>query len=279
MGQSGSRSVVSTKATAAGRWIGGHLVALLVIVYLAFLVDVGIGLSLAGAPAAVRVLSGEALVAAVALGLVALIGWWREAGLTSVLRQPWWLLLLAGFLLLRYLLSLPFLIGHARWTLLPIVVPFVLLIGFAEETFFRGLVMWSLRLRGPLLVGGLSAFLFGCAHFTNLLGGQPLPNTIAQVISVSFFGVFLAAMRWRMHSLWPLVATHALYDFPVFITPLPPPPPLTTLQFLVIVIVPNLPFALIGAGVLAYDQFKARRSLDTVPAAPTSTHTSPASDS
>jgi membrane protease YdiL (CAAX protease family) len=80
--------------------------------------------------------------------------------------------------------------------LVAVVVP------FAEELFFRGMLHPLLRARmGPLAAILLNAALFAVAHVVQLL----IPGLFV-------VGLFLAYLRERSGSLWPCVAFHALQN-------------------------------------------------------------------
>ncbi len=80
-----------------------------------------------------------------------------------------------------------------------------------EEVTYRGLVLGVLASTGVrgAVVG--SAILFGLSHLVNAVAfGQPMPVTVAQVISNVAFGLSYGAVRMGVDTLWPLVALHAL---------------------------------------------------------------------
>jgi uncharacterized protein len=73
------------------------------------------------------------------------------------------------------------------------------LVPFAEELTFRGLLFHALRQRyGPALSIGLTSALFGAVHF--------LPGIAA---ATALLGVVMAIAVERTGSLWPAVAIHA----------------------------------------------------------------------
>ncbi|HEX6350623.1 MAG TPA: CPBP family intramembrane glutamic endopeptidase [Candidatus Dormibacteraeota bacterium] len=203
-------------------------------------------------------LAAEAVFALVALGGTALLGWWRESGLTDAWRRRPLLLLAAAPPALVWLVATPLLLtGHARWQLLPVLVPLVALVGFSEELSVRGLVLYGLRGLGPLGAGLAAAAVFGFLHFINLTA-RPLGPTSLQVVAAFQIGLLFAALRLRMGTLWPLIASHALFDLAVLLlAPLPHPKESWAFTLLGSLIVYS-PFGLTGLGLLLYDQLEGR---------------------
>ena len=84
------------------------------------------------------------------------------------------------------------------WTLVGLVVFGGLVVPFAEELFFRGVVYSALRRYGPVLATLASAALFGIAH------------GVSVVLVVAFLlGVVNAVLVERSGSIWPAVLAHA----------------------------------------------------------------------
>ena len=138
--------------------------------------------------------------------------WWKKAGYTAGIR---WadvpLLVLPGAVALLSLSS------GIRVTAPVTVLAFAaltLVVGFAEETWFRGLILTTLLPIGVLRATVISAFFFAAPHLLNSLGGTWDP-TFTMVDTVAAFGLGLtfAALRLRTGSIWPLVSIHALFDF------------------------------------------------------------------
>jgi len=89
-----------------------------------------------------------------------------------------------------------------------------LVIGFAEETFFRGLILQTLLPAGILKTVVLSALLFGLPHLFNAIGGvwDPL-FTLADTFAAFGIGVTFAALLVRTGTIWPLIILHAFVNF------------------------------------------------------------------
>ena len=96
------------------------------------------------------------------------------------------------------------------------VVAFVLLVGLAEETLFRGLVLQILLPEGVRTAVFGSALLFAGLHFLNALSGDGLGNFLFQAIFTFSLGVTFALLRLRTNTLLPLIALHASFDLITF---------------------------------------------------------------
>jgi membrane protease YdiL (CAAX protease family) len=141
---------------------------------------------------------------------VAVLGWWRETGLTRLGRPGAWPLLF-----LPLLAGLPFVLVGFNLSgdlVIPLIIVGTTLIALNEEVFFRGVLLEMLRPLGWRRAITITAALFGSAHALNLLSGANLPFTVLQVVATTAGGVTLAAIRVRTGSLWPLIVVHALLD-------------------------------------------------------------------
>jgi hypothetical protein len=138
--------------------------------------------------------------------------WWKKAGYTAGIR---WadvpLFVLPGAVAL---LSLS---GGIRVTGSVTVLAFAVLtlvVGFAEETWFRGLILTALLPLGILRAAVISAFFFAAPHLLNSLGGTwDLTFTMVDTVAAFGLGLTFAALRLRTESIWPLVGIHTLFDF------------------------------------------------------------------
>lgn len=149
------------------------------------------------------------LAALLALGLGA-FGLWRRAGfLHRPTRRGAALLGLPALLVLMPLVAG---IRPIDPALVALLVAGYALTGFAEEGFFRGVLLDLLRPLGPRRAAALSALLFGAAHLSNLLVRGNPPVILAQAVGAACFGFGYAALRQRTGALVPLVALHALTD-------------------------------------------------------------------
>lgn len=92
------------------------------------------------------------------------------------------------------------------------------LVGFAEETLFRGIVLRSLRTNGraEAWVMLISSLWFGFFHLTNIANGSSAATTIVQCVIASASGVVLYLFRrWRGLLVFGMVA-HGVWDISSF---------------------------------------------------------------
>jgi membrane protease YdiL (CAAX protease family) len=170
------------------------------------------------------------------VGLVALLGWWGKIRLTAPIAAGGqrYLLVLAALIAVPMLVTVllvpdPFAVPD--WTFLEgqelsaaavalmIVVGLALGAAISEEFLYRGVVLRSLESYGRVTAAVASSVLFGVAHLSLLAVGVSLTEVlvVAALSMVVFFG--LAAITFRIGTLWPLVVWHFLQDSgPAFLT-------------------------------------------------------------
>jgi membrane protease YdiL (CAAX protease family) len=190
--------------------------------YLFALLLLGIFLFTGAVAGALHFVSGVSLIVQVAvadivlavIGVVLLyrLGWFEKAGYTSSIKARHIPLLVLP--LIVALLS--FSDGIAVTD--PLVVAgfalFALLVGFTEETFFRGLMLTGLVPTGVYGAVLLSSFLFAAPHMLNIFAGLWDPSfAVADTVAAFGIGVTFAALRIRTGSIWPAVGLHTLTDF------------------------------------------------------------------
>ena len=150
-----------------------------------------------------------------ALGGIALLwhlSWWEKAGYTAWIR---WrdipLFLLPGAVAL---FSLSDGVRAAAPLTLLVYAALTFVVGFAEETWFRGLILTALLPVGVLRAAAISAICFATPHLLNMLGGTWDPAfTAVDTVAAFGLGLTFAGLRLRTDSIWPLVGIHALFDF------------------------------------------------------------------
>ena len=150
-----------------------------------------------------------------ATGLLSALGWWRMVGFRRAARARdllWFLPLLLP-VLLSLILGLDFRSGVQTVELLLLT----LLIGFSEETIYRGLMLQALKARGPWTAAIVTSVLFGLSHSLNLLSGKSGTEILMQVGYALAIGLGFAAVALRTNLLWPLILIHALIDFTSFL--------------------------------------------------------------
>lgn len=104
--------------------------------------------------------------------------------------------------------------GYALWALT------LLLVGFNEELFSRGIVLSRLLpAYGPVRAVVLTAVLFGLQHLSALvMTTDPAGDVLSNVASTAIYGFALAAFQARFRWLWPLVVVHALADWSIILS-------------------------------------------------------------
>ncbi|WP_434995666.1 CPBP family intramembrane glutamic endopeptidase [Arthrobacter sp. Ld5] len=102
--------------------------------------------------------------------------------------------------------------------LIPILVA-GLLVGFAEEALFRGILLRGLRADGrtEATVAVLTSVVFGVFHLTNLVTGSPASAVLNQVLLATLTGAILYAFRRISGLLLPAMIAHGSWDISLFL--------------------------------------------------------------
>jgi membrane protease YdiL (CAAX protease family) len=160
-----------------------------------------------------RDLTVEAVLAAGVVGLIAALAWWRSTGFTTPMRE--WrnrrlLVLPLGLTLLPFLGG----VRNVDIRTIGLLVVGYALNSLAEDGMFRGIMPRVLRSRGLLVAVVLSSFLFGLAHFGNIISrpDQSVAITAAQALGAFTEGIGLVAVRLAMDTIWPVMLVHFLGD-------------------------------------------------------------------
>lgn len=176
----------------------------------------------AGTIASVAQLSNEALtwianstLSVLVIGALSALRWWRAVGFRRP-AQPRDLLLFLP-LLLPVLLNLGVGLDVPSLWLFTQLLALALLIGFAEEVIFRGLMLNALKARGLWQAAVITSLLFGLSHSLNLLSGKNGADILIQIAYALAVGFAFAALVLKNGLLWPLVIAHTLIDFSSFI--------------------------------------------------------------
>ena len=87
------------------------------------------------------------------------------------------------------------------------------LVGFVEETFFRGIFYYSLKSKAPLIFIGFSSTVFGILHIASSLD----PNTtfvlvILQIINAVLLGLVFSVIYYSNQSIYTVIVFHALFN-------------------------------------------------------------------
>lgn len=154
----------------------------------------------------------DATVAIGGIVLVLALCWWEKTGFGTIGNRSDLILYLlpAAIALIQ--------IAGAGSIPLPSTVllfaAFSFTVGFAEETFFRGLILTALLTTGAWRAVILSSLLFAVPHLFNAAVGiwDPL-YTLADTFAAFGIGMTFAALRIRTGTIWPLIGLHALINF------------------------------------------------------------------
>ena len=96
---------------------------------------------------------------------------------------------------------------------------FVFLVGFSEELLCRGIMTETmLRKHGNTKKGIWFSILtssvgFGLLHLTNILMGQNVIDTVVQVITATFVGLFFNTIYVRHRNVYAIALIHGMIDF------------------------------------------------------------------
>ena len=132
------------------------------------------------------------------------------------------LILFMGFNL-AYTLFAAFSAPDTEWLPLKGIILGILklfVIGFLEESLFRGIVANGIGIRygrdakGVWLSVVLSGFVFGAVHMLNASVGVNLFSALVQSVTAWIFGVFFAAVYFRGGNIWIMIFIHSLTDAP-----------------------------------------------------------------
>jgi len=99
---------------------------------------------------------------------------------------------------------------------LAILILVTLLIGVYEEALFRGILLKGASTRFSILGAVMvSSVIFGLMHIVNFIDGQPLPETVIQIIHAAIGGFMYGMLRLRIGALWPVILLHGFWDMAV----------------------------------------------------------------
>jgi CAAX protease family protein len=157
-------------------------------------------------------LIGEGVLALIAMLLLSRLHWWREAGFRLPAKPHYlWFFTVPC---LPIILNIAFSgVGYPGMGRLLLFLALALLVGFVEETYFRGMMLRALRIRGPWQAVIISSLFFGIVHLLNGAAGANLAATLLQVVYAVAIGLMYAALALRTQTILPLMVTHGLTDF------------------------------------------------------------------
>jgi len=192
-------------------WFVASMEAVVVFVYL-----------LVGTIAYFLRLSNMALYGLANLGLTLIVivlltrlKWWKTIGFKPLHRQGD----LLYFLVLLVPMALNLIPGVQIESIayLSEVLVIALMVGFAEETIFRGLMLQALKPLGHWRAAIITALLFGLTHAMNALTGKSMLESMMQIGYAVAIGFAYAVLALKKDVLWLLILAHFLTDFVYFI--------------------------------------------------------------
>jgi membrane protease YdiL (CAAX protease family) len=89
----------------------------------------------------------------------------------------------------------------------------LLLVGFVEETLFRGIILRAFMQKGKMLAVGVSSVMFGVTHALQALGGQSLQDTLLQIVYAFILGFVLALLVAKNRAILLTILFHGLHNF------------------------------------------------------------------
>lgn len=147
------------------------------------------------------------------------LGWWRPVLGGGESPLDGWPRRLPLILLLLILVTTDYReFADIDSELLVWIVAASLLVGFAEEIVFRGVVVVGLRRSGAreVAVWVVSTVLFALIHLPNVVLGADVAPTIVQTVLAFAGGTFFYVVRRATGSILPAMALHGLWDFTLF---------------------------------------------------------------
>ena len=96
-------------------------------------------------------------------------------------------------------------------------VGFAILVGFVEESIYRGIMIKILLPLGMHSAILTSSILFSVTHMLNLLSGQSLGQTGLQLIYSLLIGIVLAQLFIKSENIYPLILFHSLHNLLQFL--------------------------------------------------------------
>ncbi|AKG37166.1 CPBP family intramembrane glutamic endopeptidase [Paenibacillus durus] len=95
---------------------------------------------------------------------------------------------------------------------------FTLLVGFVEESIYRGMILNILLPKGVKAAVITSSLLFSITHVLNALSGQSAIQTVLQIVYALLIGGALALLMVRNRNILPLILFHFLHNLIQFVS-------------------------------------------------------------
>jgi len=151
------------------------------------------------------------------------------AGLSTAHRWKFWYLNIIPVYL--FILGLTSVVGkdlsQIQLSNLLLLACACLLVGFAEEFMFRGLLQslflkkYVSRKNGIFLSVLIVALIFGSFHLINLVKNDNVMQVLVQVVYAIFIGFFFGVMVLKTNKIIPIAITHGLINFFFSLSTLP----------------------------------------------------------
>lgn len=195
-----------------------HPIKSIILIEVSFLLAVFI----AGAIATIKQLSYEApiLISFIPTALILILyftwkGKWTFFGFKPVMTKRNWLYYLPLLAILIVLCFQGF--DSTPIETIAFYIGFAALVGFVEESIYRGIMIKILLPLGILPTILTSSVLFSLTHFLNLLSGQSVGQTVLQLVYALLTGIVLAQLFIKNGSIYPLILFHTLHNFIQFL--------------------------------------------------------------
>lgn len=160
--------------------------------------------------------------AAGAVFLVAVLAWLRwdhVFGDPGRLPMSWLLWAPVVLMALGAVIRLFGVPGDIPFDLIGVIIACGILVGFTEETLFRGILLRALRAgeRPEVQIALIVSLAFGLFHLTNLGVGSPVAAVIVQVVIASISGFVLYLARRAFGLLLAGMVLHGIWDMSTFL--------------------------------------------------------------
>ncbi|CAH1223340.1 hypothetical protein PAECIP111891_05500 [Paenibacillus allorhizoplanae] len=93
-----------------------------------------------------------------------------------------------------------------------LIVLFSLVVGYTEESIFRGIIWERLKDKGSLFYILFSSIFFGILHMANALNGRDWLSILLQIINAFLIGLILALLIEMTARILPLIIFHFMFD-------------------------------------------------------------------
>jgi hypothetical protein len=155
---------------------------------------------------------GLSIIAAV---IITGMGWWNVIGFRSPARNRDLIYFIVPFF--PIVINLIPGVQISGINMLLEIFGITMMVGFVEESIFRGLMLNALKAHGYWKAAIITSLLFGLTHAMNLLAGKSVADDMAQIFYAVAIGFAFAALVLKKGIIWPLVLAHFLIDFFNFI--------------------------------------------------------------